>query len=631
MNTTGFTIAKMVVSGTGKPDAVLEFGPGLNVVAGASNTGKTYAWQLIDYMLGASKSPKVVPFGAGYDQSMIEVALRKGGSLTLERALAGGGANAYKMSIDDIAGDTPSDTLGEKHSAQNPLTISGRLLALSDLTGKQIRKNKDGVKRSLSFRDVAWLAFVDEERIIAERSPALSEVPTADTEKKSSFWFFLTGSDDSAIVTQEAPKDRKNRIATEMSILAGLLDDREAQFKTYSVDSSELTEQRLRIARTVEKATCLVATRQNELDNAAATRDEAWEAIQSLRSKHIYVTEQLSRLELLDRHYAADKARLESSLEAGKFFEQLPSGECPVCGHAAASEEEPNASSFRLQEFQEACSAELVKIAMLVRDLGITLSSMRNEKQAYESKQAQLQATLDQANTALTGLLNRKVTSANEELSQLLAQQTQLAEATYVADTVLDLRTRYSKVEQLSNFKTPKSKIIPKVGAAGMVEFCKVVEETLRAWKFPVQGNVSWADKEFDLVIGNEKRGSMGKGYRAVTHAAFTIAIMRYCRQKGLPHPGVVVIDSPLNPFKGADQDGEERVNTEVQEAFYADLAADKSGDQIIVFENTEPPAPLHKEMRYTHFSGNASNPRAGFFPIPLPAKDAASLGKSEQ
>jgi hypothetical protein len=336
MSTTGFTIAKVVVQGQGKPDAVLEFGSGLNVIAGASNTGKTYAWQLIDFVLGASKPPKSVPLGAGYSHSMIEISPRSGGSLTLQRALAGGGATAYAVRIEAVESDTPFETLAERHSAQNPLTISGRLLALTGLADKQVRKNDDGVKQSLSFQDIAWLAFIDEERIITERSPALSGQYVTATAEKNVFGLMLTGSDDSAIVTQEAPKDRKRRLAAEMSILAGLLDDRETRFKTFAVDASQLVDQQRRLAKAVEEATGLLATRQSELDTAAATRDKAWEAIQTLKSKQMFVTEQLSRLELLERHYAADKARLESSLEAGKFFEQLPSGECPVCGHVSA-------------------------------------------------------------------------------------------------------------------------------------------------------------------------------------------------------------------------------------------------------------------------------------------------------
>src|SRR5712672_3965187 len=166
MRSLGFTIIRVVVQGPGKSDAVLEFAPGLNVVAGASNTGKTYAWQLIDFMCGASRPPKTVALSGGYSYAMREVRPAAGGVLTLRRALAGGAALAYAVPIDGVTGGTASETLSEQHSAQNPLTISGRLLLLSGLEEKQIRQDAFGKKRSLSFRDVAWLAFVDEERII---------------------------------------------------------------------------------------------------------------------------------------------------------------------------------------------------------------------------------------------------------------------------------------------------------------------------------------------------------------------------------------------------------------------------------------------------------------------------------
>jgi len=53
MSSLGFTISKIAVEGQGKPDAVLAFEPGLNVVAGATDTGKSYVWHAIDFMLGA--------------------------------------------------------------------------------------------------------------------------------------------------------------------------------------------------------------------------------------------------------------------------------------------------------------------------------------------------------------------------------------------------------------------------------------------------------------------------------------------------------------------------------------------------------------------------------------------------
>jgi hypothetical protein len=119
----------------------------------------------------------------------------------------------------------------------------------------------------------------------------------------------------------------------------------------------------------------------------------------------------------------------------------------------------------------------------------------------------------------------------------------------------------------------------------------------------------------------------MGKGYRAVTHAAFIIGLMRYCRREKIPHPGFVVLDTPLNPFKGPDDGPGGLVNDEVKSAFFEDLANDITGDQFIILENTEPPAHLIPKIRYHHFTKNPASGRYGFFPLPSsqPAKSEAA------
>ena len=149
MTSIGFTIAKVVVQGQGKPDALLEFGPGLNVIAG--RTRQDLRGQLA-ISCSEHEATERDSVGTGYTHSWIEISPRDGESLTLRRALEGGRATAYMVSFAEIADETPFKTLGEQHSPKNPFTISGYLLALSNLDGKQIRKNQDGAKRSLSFR-----------------------------------------------------------------------------------------------------------------------------------------------------------------------------------------------------------------------------------------------------------------------------------------------------------------------------------------------------------------------------------------------------------------------------------------------------------------------------------------------
>ncbi len=269
MNELGITISKVAVTGSGKPDATLVFAPGLNVVAGASNTGKTYAWQLVDFLLGATRSPKTIPYAVGYSHAYIELLSRDSSVMTIARALGGGGGLAYGAAIDAISPSLKSVVLAEKHDANDPGTISGALLQLVGLWNKQIRKNDYGIKRSLSFRDVAWLTLVDEERIITERSPVLSGEYTTPTEEKSAFGLFLTGTDDAAIVAQEKPKDRKQRLELQMTLLQGLLEDRESRLKPFAVEQDQLADQRARLANAVTEATDLLATQQSELDLAA--------------------------------------------------------------------------------------------------------------------------------------------------------------------------------------------------------------------------------------------------------------------------------------------------------------------------------------------------------------------------
>ena len=71
----------------------------------------------------------------------------------------------------------------------------------------------------------------------------------------------------------------------------------------------------------------------------------------------------------------------------------------------------------------------------------------------------------------------------------------------------------------------------------------------LAKWRFPVRSDVSYDPGAADIVIDGKSRGANGKGVRAVTHAAFTIGLMRYCLKEDRPHPGFVVIDTPLTHF----------------------------------------------------------------------------------
>ncbi len=59
-------LKKLILSGNGKENAVIEFQKGLNIITGDSDTGKTYAFQCLNYILGADKLPKEIQEAKGY-------------------------------------------------------------------------------------------------------------------------------------------------------------------------------------------------------------------------------------------------------------------------------------------------------------------------------------------------------------------------------------------------------------------------------------------------------------------------------------------------------------------------------------------------------------------------------------
>lgn len=74
----GFKINKLIMVGKGKKDASLEFGSGLNVISGPSDTGKTFIFQSLDYVFGGRNKPKEIEEAKGYEEVYVEIEGLKG-------------------------------------------------------------------------------------------------------------------------------------------------------------------------------------------------------------------------------------------------------------------------------------------------------------------------------------------------------------------------------------------------------------------------------------------------------------------------------------------------------------------------------------------------------------------------
>src|SRR5262249_17938703 len=114
---------RKIAFGGPKKRAELAFTPGVNVICGASDTGKSFLAEFIDFMLGGSKL-KEIPERVGYGESALEFATSDGENWRLQRATSGG-----DFTLTDLNADGAESTvLKQNHAHDRTDNVSGFLL-----------------------------------------------------------------------------------------------------------------------------------------------------------------------------------------------------------------------------------------------------------------------------------------------------------------------------------------------------------------------------------------------------------------------------------------------------------------------------------------------------------------------
>ena len=161
----------------------------------------------------------------------------------------------------------------------------------------------------------------------------------------------------------------------------------------------------------------------------------------------------------------------------------------------------------------------------------------------------------------------------------------------------------------------------PAQPASGLSEsvldlFSEQLRLLLKAWNFPETERVHFDRSSKDFVISGKPRGSRGKGMRAITHSAFNVALLEFTRDNDLPHPGFVVLDTPLLAYREPEHDEDDLSETDVRDHFYEYLS--KHDDrQVIILENDTPSNAVRTRSQTTFFTKNEQLGRYGLFPRP--------------
>ena len=593
--------------------ASVEFGLRATVIRGPSDTGKSFIVDAIDFMLGAARL-KEIPEREGYSTALLGLMLPSGEIVTLSRSVSGGNFGVYAGDVRSIPLNPPEQTLSASHSASSTGNLSRYLLSLLELDGRRVRRNQRNQTDSLSFRNVAHLCVVDETQMQAETPPALSGRPTDKTKEVSTLKLLLQNEDDSGL-TEFQPRSERDRLVNAKSEVADrLLADLEDRVRN-SGGTADLRARLTRLNAAIEQQTASIAevtAARSELAQELAGVDRITAAAQRRISDAASLD---SRFRLLLEQYNSDLARLEMIAEAGTLLGYFSPGQCAFCGaepeHQHLNDDCPEDTTY----FRESVLAEQAKTTTLRSDLSDALADLGQQRAELSQRLAGLGGRAARIRARL-GALDEALRPHQGSLNDLLESRS-AAEAQLAAyDQIEKLQTL--KAEFAADGQEQAAPAAVGLQLSNLTALSQEISARLLAWGVPDADSVRYDRDEQDIITGDQLRSAHGKGIRAILHAAFTIALAQYCFDRDLPHPGFVVLDSPLVTYRPPDEgepaDPEGVLDASVAAKFYADIQRNFDG-QILVMENMDPPDGLDAESADVPFTKAADRGRYGYFP----------------
>lgn len=586
---------KLTLSGKDKQNAILQFNKGLNVITGDSDTGKTFAFHCIDYMLGRETPPKNIIEAQGYTTCELEFFVDEI-HYKLQR-------NLGEKRITVINCCTQSTTLIPcKHDPNNNNNLSKFLLniLLEKNENIKILKNIKKEQRTLSFRDLVHLCLISETNIIAESSAFQSIQYTEKTARASILDYLITGND------AHQPEEKIVSISNKakQSIIEYL---EQQKTKILNQISAIKNNNKLKVFmenRSLQDAITKINVLRTDLSTLQNNLNSLNQDITNLNLNCLEDETKLSEFNKLQEYYTDELNKITTLSTYQYFKSQLPNLPCPFCKQIINLETLSDADITNLYDYWTSNQLELQEkkkeLALSIAEINNRLS--QNQKQLQLIKQNQKD-------------LISKIKIKEDELNNLSEYITDIHKYEEMCFTLKILEKEHSDIlETIAEYKNRPHKEKKNIAIKSLDlydKYCEIISKILKSWGVSENPSVEFDRAVLDLIINGKNRVNWGKGYRAFIMTAMAIGLMRYCFEYNRLHPGFVIVDSPLVSLKERKKSNDEWIETYMEQKMIKDILDNDSQRQVIIFENKD----LKFNLNYNYIEFNHDGDLKGFIP----------------
>lgn len=587
-----FYIEKIIVTGSGKTDSIVELSNGVNIIYGPSNTGKTYIVKCIDYMFGSEREP--IDISTGYQNIKIIVRTQCG-TITMSRKI---GENKIEVSSND--NNVPSGKYATKASRNNyDKTINSVWLSLIGIKDLHlVISNENYKKQILSWRTFSHMFMLTETKIISEYSAILSGRDTSNTAVIASLIFLLSGQDfgeTEAKDTKEIKEAKKNAIKAYINEELFRLSERNQELLAQLKENTNID-----IAVEIEKIMAEISTNEKRINSSI---EENQKILAKLYEKNENLSEcnmLLNRYDELTTQYDADLKRLNFIVDGEANLNASFSTHCPFCDGEVVVKKNQN--------YIDAAKSDYKKIKLQAKDLESASKELHSEKLSLEKEISTLMARKKSIEELIEKELKPQVFNLKEKLSAY--------------KDAIECQKEIDILKKLSEQKTSdmiendtdeeselKFKVKEHLDYSFINELSNGIKSFLENCNYDNLLSVIFDKTNMDIVINGKKKSSNGKGYNAYFNSVVAIVLSRYMKSKAKYSPDFLLLDSPILSLKEKET---KKPSETMRNTLFENIVDNQKGIQTIVIEN-EIPEINYKDANIIHFTKEKNNGRYGF------------------
>lgn len=565
-----FYIESITAHGSGKNDAVVSFGEGLNIIQGYSNTGKTCVLRCIDFIYGSATSP--FEKSTGYNKVSMRI-VTPNGVITFSRAI---GKNQIQVVSDNPEIESGTYDIAYKQNQKKPVINSVWLKLIGINDEPMIPKNKDFVKNHLTWRTLSSVFYITEKHIVRPESVVLPEQRTGDTLLLSALLYLISGRN---FAETDAQTKKEIRVARRKAVeeyvnkqLSGISDRKKHLMEQLSVFADVDVEKEIaRIISEIEETDASIT-------QAVNNSKELLGHILTAEEKAAECSVLLSRYQSLKSQYTADIKRLTFIVEGEVEYQSIPRiSKCPFC--------DGKMTPHTRQSYIEASRSELGRIVAQMEGLEAAEADAKAELTEIEAELTTLRTKRKNIESIISEELRPKANDLHEVLNNYRVY-IRLKHEMDVIDSFSDswiTDLRELPVETGDTLQYHPKEYFDEAFLSAMDTLAKTIlnecnYENLTSARF----NLS----DFDIEVnGGKKSTNHGKGYCAFLNTVVVLMFRKYFATKAKYNPGLLIIDTPL---LGLDQGVDDAAPESMRTALFRYFINNQSEGQMIVVENLE-------------------------------------------